>query len=126
MYGHFLEHKVPCRPVDPKLGNLVEVIRTEEKGSDVSLAMHMVNVAHKDKFDCAAVVSNDSDLAEAMRIGKDECEKVWDYSHLEEIVHQSNLCNIQIFKERFVEPILERAQLPNPIPGIKSHKPRGW
>ena len=76
IYGHFLENKVLCRPVDSRIGNLVEVFRMEEKGSDVNLAVHLVNDAHKGLFDCAIVVSNDSDLAEAMRIAKDECEKV--------------------------------------------------
>ena len=44
----------------------VEVIRTEEKGSDVNLAVHLLNDSWIDKFDCAVVVSNDSDLAESM------------------------------------------------------------
>ncbi len=40
----------------------------EEKGTDVNLAAHLVNDAHLGKFDIAAVISNDSDLAEAVRI----------------------------------------------------------
>ena len=55
IYGHFLETKVFCRPVDPKHGKLIEVFRTEEKGSDVNLAVHLVNDAHKDVFDCAII-----------------------------------------------------------------------
>ena len=40
----------------------------EEKGTDVNLATHLVNDAHLGKFDVAAVISNDSDLAESIRI----------------------------------------------------------
>lgn len=39
-----------------------------EKGTDVNLATHLVNDAHLGKFDVAILVSNDSDLAEAVRI----------------------------------------------------------
>ena len=42
----------------------VEVIKTEEKGSDVNLAVHLLNDAWLDRYECAVVVSNDSDLAE--------------------------------------------------------------
>lgn len=40
----------------------------EEKGTDVNLATHLVNDAHLGKFDVAAIISNDSDLAEAIRV----------------------------------------------------------
>ena len=47
----------------------------EEKGSDVNLAVRLVSDAYRDVFDCAIVVSNDSDLGDAMRVAKEECEK---------------------------------------------------
>ena len=126
IYGHFLEHKVSYRPVDPKLGNLVEVFRTEEKGSDVNLAVHMVNDAHKDIFDCAVVVSNDSDLAEAIRIVKNECGKVvglftpWRRRASKQLMQHSN------FQRMIRRTTLVKSQLPNPIPGTRIHKPSGW
>ncbi len=39
-----------------------------EKGTDVNLATHLVSDAHQKKFETAIVISNDSDLAEAIRI----------------------------------------------------------
>lgn len=48
--------------------NTVRVIKTEEKGSDVNLAVHLLNDAWLDSFDCGVVVSNDSDMAEAMKL----------------------------------------------------------
>ena len=53
-------------------GPPVHVIKTEEKGSDVNLAVHMVNDAWSGDYDCLAIISNDSDLAEAMRIVKND------------------------------------------------------
>lgn len=40
------------------------VIKTEEKGSDVNLATWLLADAFDDLFDCAVIVSNDSDLKE--------------------------------------------------------------
>ncbi|MCY3852892.1 MAG: NYN domain-containing protein [Gammaproteobacteria bacterium] len=124
--GHFLETKLLCRPVNPKHGNLIEVFRTEEKGSDVNLAVHMVNDAHKDKFDCAIVISNDSDLAEAMRIVKNECGKMvglftpWRrYASKQLMMHSS-------FQRTIRKSSLAKSQLPNPIPGTKIYKPKQW
>ena len=45
-----------------------QVIKTEEKGSDGNLAVHLLNDGWLDAYDCAVVVSNDSDIAEAMRL----------------------------------------------------------
>jgi len=46
-------------PSDPKT---VEVMRTDEKGSDVNLATHMLVDCFEGRFQVAVVVSNDSDL----------------------------------------------------------------
>lgn len=53
----------------------VRILKTEEKGSDVNLAVDLVNDAWLDAYDCAAVVSNDADLASAMRIVKQQRRK---------------------------------------------------
>jgi hypothetical protein len=42
----------------------VQVIKTEEKGSDVNLATHLLHDAHMGRFEVAVVLSNDSDLLE--------------------------------------------------------------
>lgn len=70
-FGHFLTHEVPMP--DAAAWNAgqyqsVRVIKTEEKGSDVNLATHLLMDAFDDLFDVAIVVSNDSDLAEPMRL----------------------------------------------------------
>jgi hypothetical protein len=40
----------------------------EEKGSDVNLASHLLLDAFQENFEAAAVLSNDSDLVEPIRI----------------------------------------------------------
>lgn len=44
------------------------VLKTEEKGSDVNLAAHLVDDAHAGRFEVAIVVTNDSDLVEPIRL----------------------------------------------------------
>ena len=57
---------MPGWQTDP--GPTVHVIKIEEKGSDVNLATRLVHDAHRDAYEGALVVSNDSDLNEALRI----------------------------------------------------------
>lgn len=72
-FGHFLTHEVGMPDAAAwHAGQYqsVRVIKTEEKGSDVNLATHLLMDAFDDLFDVAVVVSNDSDLAEPMRLVK--------------------------------------------------------
>jgi uncharacterized LabA/DUF88 family protein len=54
---------------------LVKVIKSEEKGSDVNLGVHLVRDAFRDVFDVAVIVTNDSDLVEPIRIVTHEVGK---------------------------------------------------
>ena len=51
---------------------MAHVYRSEEKGTDVNLAVHLVHDAHLGHFDAAVVISNDSDLAGAVHIVRRE------------------------------------------------------
>jgi uncharacterized LabA/DUF88 family protein len=53
----------------------VEVLVTEEKGSDVNLATYLLLDAFDDSFDTAVIVSDDSDLLEPMRVVKNRFKK---------------------------------------------------
>ena len=53
-----------------------DVIFTEEKGSDVNLALHFLDDAWLDNYDCGVIISNDSDLAEAVRLVKVRHNKI--------------------------------------------------
>jgi uncharacterized LabA/DUF88 family protein len=53
----------------------VLVVKTEEKGSDVNLASHMIRDGFRDEYDIAALISNDTDLEEPVRIVSEELRK---------------------------------------------------
>lgn len=55
--------------------NMMHVYRSEEKGTDVNLGVHLVHDAHLGRFDGALVISNDSDLAGAVHIVRREIGK---------------------------------------------------
>ncbi|HWT05498.1 MAG TPA: NYN domain-containing protein [Xanthomonadales bacterium] len=65
--GFFLT-KPTWMPVETPPPKVIRVIKTEEKGSDVNLATYLMLDAFRGDFDQAIVVSNDSDLAEPIRI----------------------------------------------------------
>ena len=52
-FGHFLSHRVRA-PLAQPAGNrrTVEIIKTEEKGSDVNLAVHLLNDGWLNAYDC--------------------------------------------------------------------------
>ncbi len=60
--GYFLSHLVNMPKAPPETG-FARVIKFEEKGSDVNLATYLMLDAIENRFDVAAVVSHDSDLA---------------------------------------------------------------
>lgn len=73
-YGRFLNSEIWAQLVDPPEGGKpsVKVHKTEEKGSDVNLATHLLVDGFKDEYELAVVVSNDGDLKapiEYVRLG---------------------------------------------------------
>ncbi len=56
------------QPVPDERSLVAEVHTMEEKGSDVNLAVHLLNDAWKGLFDMAVVVTNDTDLKEPISI----------------------------------------------------------
>ena len=127
-FGHFLSHKVRMPLAAPAAGRrLVEVVKTEEKASDVNLAVHLLNDCWLDAYDCAVVVTNDSDIAEAMRLVKQHHRKriglatPGNRAPSRELKAHADF-SIRIRSGR----VLRQSQLPNPIPGTTIHKPRGW
>ena len=69
-FGHFTSHPVNLPLAKGGRGRVkfAKVMKSEEKGSDVNLATHLVNDAHTGAFEAAIVVTNDSDLVEPVRI----------------------------------------------------------
>jgi uncharacterized LabA/DUF88 family protein len=76
-YGHYLTHEVtmPLAAPTPGAPRYAKVIKTEEKGSDVNLATHLVADAYENSFDAAAIITNDSDLLEPVRVVRSRLKK---------------------------------------------------
>jgi uncharacterized LabA/DUF88 family protein len=126
-FGHFLRHRVRMEHANPPPAS-VEVWKNEEKGSDVNLALQLLNDAWQGAYDCAVVVSNDSDLAEALMLVKQQHRKL---IGLVTPGAPTRKTSRQLSKYAdFVKPIrtwmLQQSQLPDPIPGTKIHKPANW
>ncbi len=68
--GQYLTHVVQMRLASPPPGTnpFVAVIKTEEKGSDVNLASHLLLDAVRNRFDCGVLVTGDSDLTTPVRM----------------------------------------------------------
>lgn len=76
--GHYLSHKTWMPLADSwgqKKLKYAQVIKTEEKGSDVNLATHLIHDAYQNKFETAVIISNDSDLLEPIKILRYELNK---------------------------------------------------
>ena len=74
IYGHFLTKQMymPLATPEPGGPKYAKVLKTEEKGSDVNLATHLVRDAFRGEFDTAVLVTNDSDLLEPVKIVRHE------------------------------------------------------
>jgi hypothetical protein len=106
---------------------VARIWKTEEKGSDVNLGAHLVRDAFQRKFDAGAVLTNDTDLVEPIRIVAQEC-------HLPVIlltpVNQAAPSLKQYATSvRHIGPYLGHSQFPNPVinsKGQQIHKPPSW
>lgn len=69
-YGHYLQSTVSMRLANPQPGGsrYADVLKMEEKGSDVNIATYMLVDAFRNDCEQLIVITNDSDLAEPVRI----------------------------------------------------------
>lgn len=127
-YGHYLTHAVKAKVVNPP-PNFIEVFKTEEKGSDVNLALHVLNDAWKNEYDCAVIVSNDSDLSEALKLVKEQHKKMIgiifpNTDHKRK--PSKELAQYADFIKVIRKNILQKSQLPEQILNTNIHKPKAW
>ena len=103
------------------------VWKTEEKGSDVNLGVHLVRDAFKGEFDLAAVLTNDTDLLEPIRIVRNELKLP--VTLLTPVAKPATSLAQVASEVRHIRPYLGPCLLPNPIvvPGKSPIiKPTGW
>lgn len=126
-FGHFLRHKVMAENTNPP-PKKIPIYKTEEKGSDVNLALHLLNDAWLNAFDCAVIVSNDSDLAPALKMVKEQHQKI--LGLITPGAPKRNMSKQLSRYASFTKVIrswaLKNSLLPNVIPKTEIIKPKGW
>lgn len=126
-YGKFLSgvHRMPL--ANPSGGSrFAQVIRTEEKGSDVNLATWLLLDGTDKLYDLAIVISNDSDLMDAVRQAAGRFGPVW--------VVNPNVLFSNALKRAATRYLplpaatLAAAQFPDPVHvgSARISKPKGW
>lgn len=132
-YGQFRSDKrlMPVLPIEFAAdGSLVrrKVRKTEEKGSDVSLASYMLLDAFRDEADLYVLVSNDSDFAGTLTIMTSELSKdVGIFSPVESLSQGLAACGIQVIR-KIRAGVLEDSQMPDVVRVGSSlvHRPDQW
>jgi len=107
----------------------VSVWKYQEKGTDVNIAVNLLNDAWTDSYDCALIMSNDSDLLGAFRMVKRQhpqkhivlAPTAKSDEDVSKVLTQHAHSVIEI-----TEADLAASQLPDSIPGTKIRKPQEW
>lgn len=128
--GHFLTHTVsmPLANCPPKKQKYVQVIKTEEKGSDVNIATHMLNDGYKEAYTVAILVSNDSDLVEPIKIVRNELKKAVIVLNPSLTTPSQELARYATFVKPIRQGVLAASQFPAQIQDQNGvfHKPANW
>jgi uncharacterized LabA/DUF88 family protein len=126
--GRFLP-KTKTRPLVSDPTRFVEVHDTEEKGSDVNLASHLLNDAFNDRFDVALIISQDSDLCEPMRMVCKEIGKIVGIGWVETSAPGKRYRAVSSFIRHASTTMLSNSQFPDPVigrGGAHIAKPPTW
>ena len=130
IYGTFLSHDVSMPLAEPPSAGprFARVVKTEEKGSDVNIAAHLVNDAHKRTFQVAVLVTNDSDLVEAIRIVREELLLPVGILNPHEQTPSQTLLKHASFVKQIRSGALRASQFPPVLRDGKGefHKPEAW
>ncbi|MCU1222930.1 MAG: hypothetical protein JWQ42_1023 [Edaphobacter sp.] len=108
-------------------GQKVWVDKTEEKGSDVNLASHLLRDAYTGKFEVAVLITNDSDLAEPVRIVAQELDLPVGILNPHQF-HSRELRQYATFLKRIRQGDLAASQFPRTVTDRKGTfaKRTGW
>jgi len=131
-YGHFLTQTTRMALAQPSAGGpkTVEVIKTEEKGSDVNLATYLLVDAFRQDAEAFVVISNDSDLKEPIRIVCHELNYTMGLINPHPPAKRSRAlenCKPTFFKQ-IRQGVLAASQFPSDLNDAAGafHKPADW
>lgn len=125
-FGEFRRKQKRMPRVTPTGGKgaLIDVWVTEEKGSDVNLAVELVNDAWLNLYDVAVVISNDSDLVRALAVVKKRSKRVGVLVRGDALV--VSLRKVSHFQKSLAEDDLRAALLPRDVSGSSIRIPAAW
>ena len=128
IYGTHVQHTAYAYA--KKTGKRVEVFTIEEKETDVHLACSLLNDAYMDCYDCAAVMTSDTDMSPALALLKKHHphKKVMILNPYVSVKSKTpqRLQKYCDFSAKIRKSVLAQSQLPDPIPNTKLHKPKRW
>jgi hypothetical protein len=88
--------------------------------------VHLLNDAWLNKYDCAVVVSNDSDLAESLKLVKEQHGKLIGLITPGKHHPSKELLKYADFVKKIRKGVLSKSQLPDIIPNTDISKPLDW
>ncbi len=126
IYGTFLSHEIKM-PLAPPDTGYVKVIKTEEKGSDVNIATHLLADGFRNKYELAVLVSNDSDLLEPMKFVTQELGKPVGLLNPHKYPSVALLPNAKFIKQ-IRKGVLAKSQFPEVLIDAQGSfsKPTNW
>ena len=128
--GHFLSHEIsmPLANCPPGNQRYAMVIKTEEKGSDVNIATHLLHDGYKGDYEVAIVISNDSDLVEAIKIVRNELKKDVIVLNPFKDTPSQELNRFATFVKPIRQGVLAASQFPSSMRDQNGtfHKPPKW
>lgn len=127
IHGRYQHGTKSARLAEPPHDS-VKVLHVEEKGSDVNLGAHLVYDAMRGLFSKAVVISNDSDLAEPVRLVVSELHKrvvvvnPRDQRSARELEAHASECR------KIRAAVVQASQFPDALTDGRGtfHKPPGW
>lgn len=130
-YGNFLSNTTRMPLANPRPGGAktVLIVKTEEKGSDVNLASHLLWDAFEGRCDTQVIISDDSDFYEPVRIAHAELGmRIGVVNPHRRQPNRSLKANADFTKQVSVAA-LSSSQFPDPVVHVGHkpiHKPASW
>lgn len=126
--GTFHTHEITM-PLANQPGKFARVIKTEEKGSDVNIATHLLMDGFRNDFELAVVISNDSDLALPIQVVMKDLHKPVGILMPSRQGHPSRVLSAQAtFVKQIRERVLAKSQFAPTLEDAKGvfNKPATW
>lgn len=126
IYGHFLTSEPQMRLVNPP-PKYAKVYKTEEKGSDVNIAAHLLSDAYEGRFEAAAIITNDSDLLTPIKMVKQRLNLP--VGVISPFPRFARVLDAEAsFKRKIRSGVLAASQFPTTLKDAKGtfHKPKSW